>query len=378
MEDSDEPPDDDVREPTDRDGILETPNKISCNPSVVPTYIEGKGYPMLIRARVPRDGRKMSGNPRDEISKVYATFLETPTRLSEEYRVLIGADNHYAKFGTEDARAVMRPDGNLDIAAISFDGKDPRIAHYISDPELTEAEYQGIAGPRVPLKRAIDIAGKDSYYGRIWTPLLEIAKKFGKGDMLLPNKDASFYYPTPTEKGLFGRFPESIQYHPFEHESDLRRKDYWENEIANLEDRTILTPEKGWQKIGMGGPPIDIDGRKIATCHRVIGTEGPFLNWYQYFGSFFELGQTEPVATARLRDALLSPKPEDRLRERTGRGRLETIKDVAFPTAMIVEGDQIYIYYGAGDQRIRWRTTTKQHILEGLAHPHNRRHLLAA
>ncbi|MFA5060728.1 MAG: hypothetical protein WC494_00220 [Candidatus Pacearchaeota archaeon] len=364
MAEEDEPPNQ-----KDKEGILllpdRTQNEIAvCNASVCPTYIPNKGYPVLTRVRLKAD------NGYGECSIIKRGFLITPTKMSEDYKVFLSPDDNYSKYGREDARIVQKG-GEYYITSIAFDGENTRVMLDTSG-DLEEVTPRGVICD-IPLERAVEIAGKNSYYGRFWKRNLRDSPLERK-TQLLGIKDVALEFLPDGKVGIFYRMEPNMQFSVADDISDFFRRDYWENEIENLMDRTIMTREKGETKIGLGGPPITINGEKIGTYHKVTYERQGNLDVYYYSGSFFSFDPQKRQITARLRNPLLTPKRDDALVEVDQRNRLRTIKLVSFPMGMIVNPqnlNELYIYYGGGDEREAWRTTQIPWLVNELKTPFN-------
>lgn len=412
MGDEDEPPDGrnhgktsglvKTVEHDDDDGILSIPNRTQgiigyCNPSIIPSYVKGKGYPIFVRTRFADNNRY------GESSKIKAGYMHSPTEIGE-LRTIIGKNAPYANWGTEDLRGVMGPDGNIHMAAISFDGKNARIAYYIASTDLRDVQYIGTISPKITLEKAQKFFKRGSIYHKAIGQALEEAKRNRKRGMLLQNKDASPYFHGRGMK-LFGRIEPCIQTHTLRKDDsninpnplttheiikavrEAGRIDYWENELLNLEARTIMTPEASQIKIGLGGAPIKMtgidDGTEVGTMHSVFRSRREFggrkVDYYLYLGSLFNYDPVHDRVTAKLRDALIIPSTKgDRLKEYDKQGNLVTVKDIAFSSALISDPNSpqtAFIYGGGGDRCTRWRSFGLEWYREATNHPHNRQHI---
>lgn len=364
MTEEDEPP-----SQRDREGILLLPDRTQnelavCNASVCPIHIPDRGYPVLTRVRLKAD------NGYGECSIIKRGFLLSPTEMSKDYKVFLSPDNKYSRYGREDARIVQYK-GEYYITSIAFDGENTRVMFDMSS-DLETTTLQGIIC-ETPLERAIEIVGENSYYGKHWKSRLK-ESKLERKTQILGIKDVALEFLPTGKVGIWYRMEPNMQFSVARDLSDFFRKDYWENEIENLMDRTIMTREKGEIKIGLGGPPIEIDGRKIGTYHKVTYERQGELDVYYYSGSFFSFDPKKRKIAARLRDPLLTPKRDDALVEVSGENKLKTIKLVSFPMGTIVNPQnpkEAYIYYGGGDEREAWRTTQIPWLVKELEAPFN-------
>jgi predicted GH43/DUF377 family glycosyl hydrolase len=391
MEDADEPPSRQKKsnlaktiEHIDISGTLLKPNLEKgiigyCNMDVSDTQTS-YGYPATIR-KISK-----ANNPYGQISEVIGTHLLTPTTLNGEHRVIAGANNDFAKCGTEDARIKQGPDGNLYIIGIAFDGQDPRMVAYITSPDFKNIQYLGIVGPQISQERAIDIVGPKTLLGKIIQKEHQSSKR---KNALLQDKDASLFFNN-RDIGLFGRKAGCINYHPIREEKnksattplthyqitdsikELQRPDYWENELENLRKRTIMTPEENWGKIGLGSAPGQDN---IGTCHRTFKRVIGDVECWIYQGSFFEFDPINKKVISRLRSALFTPTPEDIFTEYSDR-KLKIMKYVSFPMGKINHGNTKFVYIGNADNRTQFRSTSGEWLKRELRDPHNTQRFL--
>jgi predicted GH43/DUF377 family glycosyl hydrolase len=347
----------------DKEGILELDameGQIAvCNPSVCPNYVEGKGWPILVRSRMRAD------NNYGEASVLNLGYLATPTSVVN-YKTLIEPFNNDSKFGIEDGRVTKNGDV-YQIVSVGWDGENARLLHHTTD--LNNIEYNGVISAPFTYAEAIDIAGKDSYYGRIWS-------KFDP-NRIVQDKDAALYFFQDGGVGLIHRWDPAMQLSVASSISDFKNRDYWAEELRNAENRTILDVTDKELKIGLGGPPVPIldkDGnlRHIGTYHSVKKIEKEDCLTYCYSGSFFEFDPTTKTIISRLIDPLFIPRDDDILQE-THENRM-IIKEVAFPTAKIQDRENpevLCVYLGKGDKKIGYRAISRDWLMRELSNPHN-------
>jgi len=355
-------------------GILLLPdrnlNEIGvCNSSICPYYFKEKGYPILSRVR------SKANNHYGEISLIRRSYLETPTRVSKESKVLIRPDKEYSKYGREDAR-IVKNNGIYYITSIAFDGENTRVILDTSR-DLEEITNEGIIG-EILLEKAVSIVGNQSYYGKLWEQQLE-GSTLERKTQLLGIKDVALEFLPDDKVGLWYRIEPHMQFSVADSISDFFREDYWENEIKSIMDRTIITREKDEIKIGLGGPPIKINGKNIGTYHKVTYDRQGNIDIYYYFGSFFEFDPNNKKIISRLRNPLLIPEKKDSLVEVNTQNKIKTIKLVSFPMGMIVNPEnpnELYVYYGGGDREQSWRTTQIPCLVKELSDSFNKREII--
>jgi predicted GH43/DUF377 family glycosyl hydrolase len=362
-----------VKKSYDRGGVLLFPdgysNEIAVfNSSICPNYLKGKGYPILSRVRI-------MNKPHREFSLIKRGYLETPTKMSEDSKVLMRPDEKYSKLGREDAR-IVKKDSDYYITSIAFDGENTRVILDTSS-DLEKITHQGVMGD-ILLEKAMSIVGSQSYYGRLWSQQLQ-ESKLERKTKLIGIKDVALEFLPDNKIGLWYRIEPNMQFSVADSISDFFRKDYWENEIENLMDRTIMTKEKDEIKIGLGGPPIEVNGNRVGTYHKVTHDKQGDIDIYYYFGSFFEFDSYSRKITSRLRNPLLVPEKEDALVETDERNRIKTVKLISFPMGMIVDPEnlnELYVYYGGGDRKEVWRTTQVPWLSQELSNDFNRENIV--
>jgi beta-1,4-mannooligosaccharide/beta-1,4-mannosyl-N-acetylglucosamine phosphorylase len=104
--------------------------------------------------------------------------------------------------------------------------------------------------------------------------------------------------------------------------------------------RFVFGPAGGWQslKVGPGPPPIETDAGWLLIYHGVwLSCNG---HLYSVGGALLDLEQPWQVLY-RTRDYLLAPTESY---ERVG-----DVPNVCFPSAAVVEGEMIRLYYGCAD-----------------------------
>lgn len=357
-----------------------------CNMDVCDT-LTPRGYAFTVRVRTHDD------NKYKESSRVDAGFLQEDLKTIEGLKTVAYKEGDHAPWGIEDMRIKMGPDGNFHMTGTASDGRNPRTVYFIASPDLKDTGYQGIIGPQITQKRALQILGKKSPLSIILQNNINASERAGRSDALLGDKDTSpFFYNR--DIGFFARKLNCVNYHKAREDSDktntkplthyeitdtfneLKRTGWWENEIENSRDNVIMTPEAGWEKIGIGTAP---NSNGIGSCHRVFKEKVGSINIYTYVGSLFKFDPVKKKVVARLRDALFLPRPQDVLKEYDKNGRLKTIKYVAFPMGLVEDPkneNTTVVFLGAGDKLTDSRSFDSYWSNTELAHQHNKEHLM--
>lgn len=119
--------------------------------------------------------------------------------------------------------------------------------------------------------------------------------------------------------------------------------DFWQNYFLHFDEHVVLTPKYDHEVsyIGGGCPPIETEAGWLLIYHGVHDT----VNGYVYTACAALLDLENPgIELARLPYPLFSPDTEWEINGE--------VNNVCFPTGAILEGDTLYIYYGAADERI--------------------------
>ena len=327
-----------------------------CNPSSYDGH-------MIYRAR-----KKWKKNKYGEISVI-----------KKDGRVIITPEYNYEKDGIEDGRLSREGDTYM-ITYIAFnediENGGPKIA-LATTKDFKKIDKYGIIGPQVRFEEAISLVGPNSYYGKHWAKKLKEMKKNNPNiNPFIPDKDAALEYMPEIKKwALWHRLEPAIQIAYADKISDFQSHKFWINQIKNLEKHTILKPGGEWatEKVGLGGLPVTIEGRKIGHIHGVEKKEKEKLTQYFYRGTFVEFDPKTNKVIAALRDPMLIPDNQDLLVETSEEGH-RTEKYVNFPTILKMgpdNQDTLLTISGLGDKNIGSRTHNKDHILKELANPHN-------
>ncbi len=127
-----------------------------------------------------------------------------------------------------------------------------------------------------------------------------------------------------------------------EHLDDLTI-DFWQEYFFHFHEHVLLAPKFDHEVsyVGCGCPPIETPWGWLLIYHGVHDT----ITGYVYTACAALLDLTQPEKElSRLPYPLFIP---DKPWEVTGE-----VNNVCFPTGTVVEGDSLYIYYGAADERI--------------------------
>jgi predicted GH43/DUF377 family glycosyl hydrolase len=134
--------------------------------------------------------------------------------------------------------------------------------------------------------------------------------------------------------------------------------EFWQNYFLKFDDYIVLTPrfQHEVSYIGCGCPPIETDAGWLLIYHGVHDTVSGYV--YTACAALLDLN-TPQKEIARLPYPLFFPEKEWELKGE--------VNNVCFPTGAILEGDTLYIYYGAADERIAVASLKLSELLAELA-----------
>jgi predicted GH43/DUF377 family glycosyl hydrolase len=128
--------------------------------------------------------------------------------------------------------------------------------------------------------------------------------------------------------------------------------EYWDAHLADLASHTLLRPSPGALGIGAGAPPVRTDTGLLLFFHerRADGA---------YTMNVALLDSMTGRLRSRLPHAILEPELDW---ERRG-----DVDDVVFVQGAHVDGDEVYLTYGAADRCVGAAIASVPHLLDLLA-----------
>jgi predicted GH43/DUF377 family glycosyl hydrolase len=127
---------------------------------------------------------------------------------------------------------------------------------------------------------------------------------------------------------------------------------YWDPYLADLERHVLLRPSPGALGIGAGAPPVHTEAGFLLFFHE-RRSDG------SYTMNLALLDTTTGRVLKRLPGPLLEPELEW---ERTG-----DVDSVVFVQGAHLEGDDVYLTYGAADSCVGAAVASVPHLLDSLA-----------
>lgn len=133
---------------------------------------------------------------------------------------------------------------------------------------------------------------------------------------------------------------------------------FWKNYFLRFDEHIVLAPKFHHEVsyIGSGCPPIETEAGWLMIYHGVHDTIKGYV--YSACAALLDLHNPE-IELARLPYPLFYPEREWELKGE--------VDNVCFPTGTVLEGDELYIYYGAADERIALASLSLKELLAELA-----------
>ena len=272
--------------------------------------------------------------------------LDTPTHIAvrNEYPFLIPHEKHESQ-GIEDPR-IVKIDDTFYITYTAYDGKNA-LGSLILSKDLKSFSSGKIIAPQLTYKEfelsigSTDVA-KQKYlrFVQLFNHRMgpEVTQK-----LFIWDKDVVFFPRKINGKLAFLHriFPD-IQI-VYCNEMNELTDSFWREYLFHINEYTILKSKMPFEAsyIGAGCPPIETAHGWLLIYHGVEDThEG-----YKYHAGVALLDIENPTKEiGRLKNPLFSPELDW---EKSG-----NVNNVVFPTGSILQGDILYIYYGAADKYI--------------------------
>jgi predicted GH43/DUF377 family glycosyl hydrolase len=273
-------------------------------------------------------------------------LLDTPSSVLErDNEPYIVPTESYEKMGIEDPR-IVRIEDRFYITYTAYDGMTARGALMVSD-DLIHFERKGILTPQMTYRdfhQCLDACdGLNRKYQRFSRLFHTRAGEETFLNMQLWDKDVVFFPRKINGQFAFlHRIYPDIQLVLCDDLMDLSYS-FWKTYLFTLRDHIVLSGKYTFESsyIGAGCPPIETAHGWILIYHGVQDT----TDGYVYAAGVALLDLNNPThELSRLAHPLFLP---DLIWEKEG-----NTPHVVFPVSAFIQGDQLYIYYGAADQRI--------------------------
>lgn len=173
------------------------------------------------------------------------------------------------------------------------------------------------------------------------------------------NKDAVVFTLADGRVALIHRIHPDMQLAVFDDLDHLwhATADYWDAHLADLDTHTLLTPAQGARGVGAGAPPVRTEAGFLLFFHERRADGSYTMN----------LALLDEM-TGRVRSRLPEPVLEPELSwERQG-----DVNEVVFVQGAHLDGDDLYLTYGAADRCVGAAVASVSHLLDALSATHAR------
>jgi len=290
--------------------------------------------------------------------------LNGPLEVVERHnRPVLFPEKKYESQGIEDPRIAKIEDSwymtysvydNINVMgayAVSNDLKRFKKKSVIT-PKLTYREYKHL------VECATGLNEKYLFHYRLF-------KRHGLGRELsrklyIWDKNIMFF-----PKKINGKFALLHRIHPgiqIVYFDDFKQLtvEFWEDYLMNLDKHIVMDPDLPHESshIGGGAPPVETEHGWLLIYHSAEDTARGFT----YHACAALLDKKNPGRLiSRLSQPLFSP---EQTWEKYG-----IVNNVVFPTGALVFGEDLYIYYGAADERIAVASVSLPELLNKLLTP---------
>ncbi len=300
------------------------------NPAVIR---EGKAIHMFYRAVA-------KGN----YSTIGYCQLKSPLEVGMRREVPVIYPQHpYEEHGVEDPR-IVKIDDTFYLSYCAFDGLNA-LGAVATSTDLINWKKQGIMVGQMgfaEFKRLAETKGKINERYTRYNSHEGLTETQGKR-VLVWDKNVVFF-PRRIQGKLYflHRVKPDIQIASVTDLEELTPV-FWQNYYLNLQENILISPHHAHEMsfVGGGCPPIETPEGWLLIYHGVHDAVSGYV--YSACAALLDLEHPEKEL-ARLPYPLFKPETDW---EHKGE-----VNNVCFPTGAIVEGDTLYIYYGAADERI--------------------------
>jgi beta-1,2-mannobiose phosphorylase / 1,2-beta-oligomannan phosphorylase len=285
--------------------------------------------------------------------------LEGPsTILKRNNTPIIVPEFEYESRGMEDPR-VVKIDEIYYLSYTAYDGINA-LGALATSSDLIHWEKKGIIVPQLTYDEFNDLTDQKNILNDKYSRFNDqnhLQTNTNK-EVLLWDKNLIFFPRKINGKFCFlHRIKPDIQILvSVESITDIT-KDFWQKYFLNFEDNILMSPKYDHEVsyIGGGCPPIETSEGWLFIYHGVKDS----INGYVYSACAALLDLEHPnTEIARLPYPLFEP---NRVWEINGE-----VNNVCFPTGTALFDDNLYIYYGAADERIAYASVSISALLKEL------------
>jgi predicted GH43/DUF377 family glycosyl hydrolase len=285
--------------------------------------------------------------------------LKGPLEVSERSNKPIFFPEHDYEFkGIEDPRLVKIEDTYY-LSYSAYDGVNV-FGAYATSKDLRHFQRQGIITPKFNYEEYAglmrqnfeQISEKHLFFYEMF--IRYRIEELMKGKIYVWDKNLIFFPEKINGKfAVLHRLYPSIQVFYFNETSELT-PEFWREHVRTLRNHIVIRPRYHFEcsHIGGGCPPLRTPQGWLFIYHAAESTKDGLI--YHAGAALLDIEDPNKVI-AQLKRPLFSPSEEW---EKKG-----VVNNVVFPSGMAVFGDELYIYYGAADERIAVASVNLQELI---------------
>ena len=296
---------------------------------------------------------------KDNYSTIGYCTLATPLLLKDRRDTpLLIPQSEYEFQGLEDPR-IVQIEGTFYLTYTAYDGVNA-LGALATSTDLIHWQKHGIIVPKITYEEFKHFTETEGVINEKYFRFNEYQKSHEKQDrkILLWDKNLIFFPRKIDNKFCFlHRIKPDIQIVvAIDKITDLT-KEFWEKYFNDFDQHIVLSSKYPHEAsyLGSGCPPIETADGWLIIYHGVFDSVKGYI--YSACAALFELENPEKEIS-RLPYPLFSPEKEWELKGE--------VNNVCFPTGAIVEEDNLYIYYGAADERIAVASMSLKDLLKEL------------
>ncbi len=274
----------------------------------------------------------------------YCNFSSPIVLNTRNDKPLLRPEAEYELQGLEDARIVFI-EGTYYLTYTAYNGTNA-LGALATSTDLVHWEKHGIIVPQITYEEFKHYTETGGTIREKYIRFNHNQKKFEEHDKksFLWDKNLILFPRKIDNKFCFiHRIKPDIQIVVEVEKLEDLSIDFWQNYFAHFDEYVVLAPKYDHEVsyVGGGCPPIETKDGWLVIYHGVHDTIKGYI--YAACAALLDLKNPQKEI-ARLPYPLFVP-------EKTWEVSGE-VNNVCFPTGAIVEGDTLYIYYGAADERI--------------------------
>lgn len=296
---------------------------------------------------------------KDNYSTIGYCTLSSPLVVkTRNDQPLLVPQSEYEFQGLEDPRIVLI-EGIYYLTYTAFNGTNA-LGALATSTDLVHWEKHGIVVPKITYEEFEHFTKLEGTIHDKYTRFNDYQKSHEKQDrkVFLWDKNLILFPRKINNKFcFFHRIKPDIQIVVAIDKLEDLTIEFWQHYFQHFDDFIVLSPKFQHEVsyIGSGCPPIETDDGWLIIYHGVHDT----IQGYVYSACAALLDVENPQKEiARLPYPLFFPEKEWELKGE--------VNNVCFPTGTVLEGDTLYIYYGAADERIAVASLSISELLKEL------------